>query len=115
MKILICPLNGPRNIAEFTYGGQVKTMPDPRKATDREWAQYVFYEDSHIGVVREWWMHTASSFWFIAERHNQTDEVLRTYDPAELFDPVVDRSVMQASEETASRPHKDGQPPDGNP
>jgi sarcosine oxidase, subunit delta len=115
MKILICPLNGPRNIAEFTYGGQVKTMPDPREATDREWAQYVFYEDSHIGVVREWWMHTASSFWFIAERHNQTDEVLRTYDPAELFDPVVDRSVMQASEETAFRPHKDGQPPDGKP
>ena len=29
MKILSCPLNGPRNIAEFIYGGQVKEMPDP--------------------------------------------------------------------------------------
>jgi sarcosine oxidase subunit delta len=38
-------------------------------------------------VVREWWMHTPSSYWFIVERHNQTDEVIRTYDPAELFDP----------------------------
>ena len=31
-------------------------------------------------------MHTPSSYWFIVERHNQTDEVIRTYDPAELFD-----------------------------
>ena len=87
MKILTCPLNGPRNIAEFTYGGQVKPMPNPTEATDQEWAHYVFYGDNHVGVVREWWMHTPSSYWFIVERHNQTDEVIRTYDPAELFDP----------------------------
>ena len=86
MKILTCPLNGPRNIAEFTYGGQVKPMPNPSEATDQEWAHYVFYGDNHIGVVREWWMHAPSSYWFIVERHNQTDEVIRTYDPAELFD-----------------------------
>jgi sarcosine oxidase subunit beta len=24
-----CPLNGPRNISEFTYGGEFKPMPDP--------------------------------------------------------------------------------------
>lgn len=30
-------------------------------------------------------MHAPSSYWFIAERHNQSDEVLRTYDPSELF------------------------------
>ena len=53
MKILTCPLNGPRNIAEFTYGGQVKPMPNPTEATDQEWAHYVFYGDNHIGVVRE--------------------------------------------------------------
>ena len=87
MKILTCPLNGPRNIAEFTYGGQVKPMPNPAEATDQEWAHYVFYGDNHIGVVREWWMNTPSSYWFIVERHNQSDEVIRTYDPAELFDP----------------------------
>jgi sarcosine oxidase subunit delta len=60
-------------------------MPDPAQSTDKEWAHYVFYEHSHIGVVREWWMHAPSSYWFIAERHNQRDEVLRTYDPSELF------------------------------
>ena len=80
-----CPLNGPRNISEFVYGGQVKTMPDPNTASDREWAEYVFYEDNQIGIVREWWLHAPSSYWFIAERHNGTDVVLRTYDPNELF------------------------------
>ena len=56
-------------------------------------------------------MHTASSYWFIAERHNQTDEVLRTYDPAERFD----KQFTRVSEETAFRPHQDSQPPEGNP
>ena len=96
MKILTCPLNGPRNIAEFTYGGQVKPMPDPRNATDQEWAHYVFYGDNHMGVVREWWMHTPSSYWFIVERHNRTDEVLRTYDPAELFDAGAEATIEPA-------------------
>lgn len=85
MKIMQCPLNGPRNISEFVYGGQVKTMPNPNTASDREWAEYVFYEDNQVGIVREWWLHAPSSYWFIAERHNGTDVVLRTYDPTELF------------------------------
>ena len=59
----------------------------------------LFYGDNHIGVVREWWMHTPSSYWFIVERHNQTDEVIRTYDPAELFDadaaPTASRGAIR--------------------
>ena len=116
MKILTCPLNGPRNIAEFTYGGQVKPMPNPTDATDQEWAHYVFYGDNHIGVVREWWMHTPSSYWFIVERHNQTDEVIRTYDPAELFDAGAARrsqrgAIRDGAPATALRqPHQAGCP-----
>ena len=40
MKILTCPLNGPRNISEFTYGGEFKHMPDPASCSDAEWADY---------------------------------------------------------------------------
>ena len=43
MKIMNCPLNGPRNISEFVYGGQVKAMPDVRDVSDTDWARYVFY------------------------------------------------------------------------
>ncbi|KGT48509.1 sarcosine oxidase subunit delta (plasmid) [Acinetobacter sp. ANC 7454] len=90
MKIMICPLNGPRNISEFTYGGEVREMPDQNTCTDQEWADYVFNKDNLIGVVREWWMHTPSSYWFIAERHTATDEILRTYDPKEIFNKRIE-------------------------
>ena len=39
MKIMMCPLNGPRNISEFTYGGEFKPMPDPVNCSDAEWAE----------------------------------------------------------------------------
>ncbi|GAA5315471.1 MAG: sarcosine oxidase subunit delta [Candidatus Pelagadaptatus aseana] len=90
MKMLHCPLNGPRNISEFTYGGEVREMPDPNHCSDREWADYVFYHDNAIGVVREWWLHSPSGYWFIAERHTATDEILKTYDSSELFKERVE-------------------------
>ena len=89
MKILHCPLNGPRNIAEFAYGGPVITMPDPAHANDRAWAEYLFIEDNTRGVVREWWYHLPSAYWFIAERDTVTDQILRTYPSAELFNPPL--------------------------
>jgi sarcosine oxidase subunit delta len=35
-------------------------------------------------------MHNASSYWFLAERHTVTDEVIRTFDPKERFNQRVD-------------------------
>ena len=60
MKILHCPLNGPRNIQEFVYGGEVEPMPDQDAGSDTEWTDYVFLEDNRAGLVREWWLHVAS-------------------------------------------------------
>ena len=37
MKILNCPLNGPRNISEFVWGGEVREMPNPADLADRDW------------------------------------------------------------------------------
>lgn len=85
MKILHCPLNGPRNIQEFVYGGEVATMPDQDAGSDSEWTEYVFLETNRAGLVREWWLHVASGYWFIAERDTSTDEVLRTYPPDKAF------------------------------
>ena len=39
MKLLTCPLNGPRNISEFTYGGEFHLMPDQNKTDARQWAE----------------------------------------------------------------------------
>ena len=82
---MTCPLNGPRNIDEFIYGGAVKSMPDPVSGTDEDWADYLFMNDNRKGVVREWWFHVPSSYWFIAERDTGTDEILRTYPPEEVY------------------------------
>ena len=90
MKIMTCPLNGPRNISEFIYGGEVVAMPDPARSTDAEWADYVFLEENSAGVVREWWCHAPTSFWFIAERDTVRDEILRTYPAGEVFKDRVD-------------------------
>lgn len=85
MKIMPCPLNGSRNIAEFICGGAVQLEPNEETCSDAEWAAYVFLRDNPAGVVREWWMHVATSYWFIAERDTRTDEILRTYAPDEIF------------------------------
>jgi sarcosine oxidase, subunit delta len=85
MKIMHCPLNGPRNMSEFITTGAVGEMPEPRQTGDDQWAQYVWLGDTMAGVVREWWCHVPSSYWFIAERNTVTDEILRTYPPSEIY------------------------------
>ncbi len=90
MKIMNCPLNGPRNISEFVWGGEVKPMPEAAGLSDRDWAEYVFLENNTAGVVREWWCHVPTSFWFIAERNTVTDEIVRTYAASDVFNKRVD-------------------------
>jgi sarcosine oxidase subunit delta len=85
VKVMTCPLNGPRNISEFVYGGEVVAHPDPHRCPDEEWTDFVFFENNSAGVVREWWFHAPTAYWFIAERNTVTDEIIRTYPSKELF------------------------------
>lgn len=78
MKIMPCPLNGPRNISEFVCQGPVKRAPAADAAAEA-WADYAFLEDNLAGPVIEWWMHVPSAYWFIAERDTRTDQILRTW------------------------------------
>lgn len=97
MKLMHCPLNGWRNVGEFVYGGEV-TPPPAHDADTKDWAHWVFMEENAAGVVREWWFHAPSSYWFIAERDNVRDVVLRTYPPEEIFQKRVDFSSEGASQ-----------------
>lgn len=90
MKIMPCPLNGPRNISEFVCFGEVSRMADPDAASDAEWAEQVWFSNNTDGVVREWWCHAPTSYWFIAERDTVTDEILRTYPASEMFRERID-------------------------
>ncbi len=79
MKILECPVNGPRPIQEFLFGGEVREMPDPASVGDEQWAEYVFNRRGEPGIKKEWWYHLPSGTWLIAERDTVKDEVIRTY------------------------------------
>jgi sarcosine oxidase subunit delta len=79
MKLLRCPINGLRPLAEFAFGGELRPMPDARTVDDRQWADYVFHRSGEPGVRAEWWYHLPSGTWFIAERDTLRDEFVRTY------------------------------------
>lgn len=93
MKQLACPLNGPRDISEFVYGGEVRQAPDPATCRDEEWTDYLFMRVNRAGVVREWWLHEPSGYWFIAERDTVNDVVIRTYDAEALYGAAMDGVV----------------------
>ncbi len=59
--------------------------PAPEGTDDAAWAAYLWNSNNTAGVVREWWCHVPTSYWFVAERNTVTDEILRTYPAAELF------------------------------
>lgn len=82
MKTLRCPLNGPRPLLEFVCGGEVRDVPGA-DCTDAQWTAYLLNRHSVPRVKREWWCHTPSGYWFIAERDTARDEFLRSYDAAE--------------------------------
>jgi len=93
MKLLHCPINGLRPLSEFVFGGEVRDMPEAGTATDEQWADYVFNRQGEPGVRKEWWYHSASGTWFIAERDNLKDEFVRTY----LYSPTASPTEAKPS------------------
>ncbi len=91
MKILHCPLNGPRNISEFACLGEVKSLPAP-DAGMVEWAKFALIESNPAGLIRERWIHVATNYIFIVERDTLTEEIVRTYD---INDPAFAKAPMQ--------------------
>lgn len=84
MKIMNCPLNGPRNITEFICGGEVREMPDPTTSSDGAWVDYLFMENNKAGVIYEWWCHVPTTYWFVARRDTRTEEIIETLTVADF-------------------------------
>jgi sarcosine oxidase subunit delta len=77
MQLIPCPWCGPREEAEFHYGGQahVAHPADPHSLTDAQWAEYVFFRDNPKGPFAERWLHAAGCRrWFNAVRDTATHE-----------------------------------------
>jgi sarcosine oxidase subunit delta len=84
LKLLTCPLNGPRPVTEFVCGAELRESPDPQTCSDAQWTDYIFNRNGAPGVKREWWCHIASGYWFVVERDTLRDEVLATFAPERL-------------------------------
>jgi len=79
MKLLTCPMNGTRPLSEFIFGGEYRVAPNQDTCSDAEWAAYVHNRNGAPGDKKEWWYHSPSGTWFIAERNTLTDKISRTY------------------------------------
>ena len=76
--VLTCPNCGPREVTDFSFGGEVN--PRPRETpSPRELGSYNYFRENVAGVQREWWFHRSGcGEWFLAERDTRTNEVLLT-------------------------------------
>ena len=86
MLLIPCPWCGPRDEAEFQYGGQahVPYPENPAALTDEEWARHLFYRDNPKGPFAERWNHASGCRrWFHALRNTATNEILTTYHPTD--------------------------------
>jgi heterotetrameric sarcosine oxidase delta subunit len=82
MLLIRCPWCGPRDEAEYHYGGQahVPYPADPAMLSDEEWAQYLFFRDNPRGPFAERWCHSAGCRrWFNVLRDTSTDRILVVY------------------------------------
>ncbi|KAB1148265.1 sarcosine oxidase subunit alpha family protein [Streptomyces luteolifulvus] len=93
MLLIPCPWCGPRDEAEFHYGGQahVPYPEDPAALTDEEWARYLFFRANPKGPFAERWSHAAGCRrWFNAVRDTATNEILAVYKAGESYPATLE-------------------------
>lgn len=87
MMRLACPHCGPRDVTEFTYGGDatLRRPREPDALSDEQWAQYVYLRDNPRGAHDELWQHTAGCRrWIALRRDTLTHEVMAAASPGKL-------------------------------
>ena len=108
MLLIPCPWCGPRDEAEFHYGGQahVPYPEDPSSLNDEEWAKYLFFRDNPKGPFAERWSHSAGCRrWFNAVRDTSTNEILTVYRAGEERPATVEpRPATPASSAATPEP-----------
>ncbi|SEO71744.1 sarcosine oxidase subunit delta [Aquisalimonas asiatica] len=83
MKVIDCPVIGPRPLSEFVYGGEVRRPPMGDVALAAV-ADHAFNRSGAPTLLREWWFHRPTSRWFVLERDTVSDRVERVVPPEEV-------------------------------
>ena len=91
--VLTCPNCGPREVTDFSFGGEVNPRPTARPVGARA-RDLQLLPRNVAGVQREWWFHRSGcAAWFLAERDTRTNEVLFTELPADPPPPAGRRAA----------------------
>ncbi|MEU6139604.1 sarcosine oxidase subunit alpha family protein [Streptomyces sp. NPDC047081] len=107
MLLIPCPWCGPRDEAEFHYGGQahVPYPENPSTLTDEEWAKYLFFRANPKGPFAERWSHSAGCRrWFNAVRDTSTNEIMAVYRAGEERPGTVERREDSSAVPVTSQP-----------
>jgi sarcosine oxidase subunit delta len=78
MLLIPCPLCGPRNDTEFSYGGEsgIVRPKNPQELSDEEWADYLYMRNNTRGNHVEQWCHSSGCRrWFDLARDTVTNSV----------------------------------------
>ena len=81
MLLITCPQCGPRDVTEFTYGGDagVRRPANPQDVSDEQWAAYVFIRDNPRGEHKEIWQHSfGCRRWITVARNTYTHDIAST-------------------------------------
>jgi sarcosine oxidase subunit delta len=78
MLVIECPFCGPRESAEFSYGGDASVLrpADPESVSDADWAGYLFMRANPKGAHLEHWFHRdGCRAWIKVRRSTVTDKI----------------------------------------
>ena len=77
MMLIPCPWCGPRDVTEFSYGGDADARPPADDAPESAWSAYVYLRENPRGAHDELWQHSAGCRrWIRVKRNTLTHEVL---------------------------------------
>lgn len=76
MLLIHCPFCGARDEAEFFCDGEFAARPDPARADDAAWSDYLVRRDNARDWIVEHWVHAfGCEQWLAVTRHSVTNEV----------------------------------------
>lgn len=82
MLLIPCPWCGPRDEAEFHYGGEahIARPADPAALDDAAWADYLFMRENPKGLMAERWVHrNVCRRWFNLLRDTASHRIMGSY------------------------------------
>lgn len=75
--LIPCPNCGLRDVYEFKFGGESKTVP-PDTADLKTQRHYLYFNRNVAGEHEESWYHEACESWLLVRRNTLSNTVLET-------------------------------------